>query len=87
MLVSLQFTNDQQGSLNYLIVGNHRKEHMPIQVGMMKSPGYKATRAEILEELKQYFLQNLCEDQHEGSKFDCDVLDAIKTLQEEYPEE
>ncbi len=45
----------------------------------------EVTRYERLEFLKQYYLRILFEDPHEGSMFDCDVLDAINALQEKYP--
>ena len=45
----------------------------------------RAERTQRIEYLKQYFLQVLAEDQMEGSQFDCDVLDAIKKLEEKYP--
>jgi len=48
--------------------------------------GRPATLYDRLEMLKQHFLRELCEDQHEGSKFDCDVLDAINALQAKYPQ-
>ena len=45
------------------------------------------SRNERLENLKQYFLHILAEDQQEGSEFDCNVLDAIDELQRKYPRE
>jgi hypothetical protein len=45
----------------------------------------EVTRAQRVEYLRQYFLNVLFEDPHEGSIFEHDVLNAIKELQKKYP--
>ena len=58
---------------------------MERELVLIKTVAPDSTRHERLENLKQYYLERLFEDPHEGSAFDCDVLDAIKALQEKYP--
>lgn len=43
-------------------------------------------RINKLRVLKKYFLDNLVEDPIDGTKFDCDVLDALCKLEERYEE-
>ena len=42
------------------------------------------TRTERLEKLKMHFLNELVEDPINGTLFDCDVLEAIKQLEEKW---
>lgn len=41
-------------------------------------------KAERLERLKMFFLRVLVEDPLDGTLFDCDVLNAIETLETKY---
>lgn len=44
----------------------------------------RVSRKDKLEVLKQYYLQFMVEDWQDGTDFDCDVLDAIESLQIKY---
>jgi len=44
----------------------------------------ESSRYDRLENLKQYFLENLVEDPIDGTPFDTDVLRSIETLQNQY---
>lgn len=41
---------------------------------------FNLTKEERLDLLNIFFVRYLCEDQIEGTQFDCDVMDAITTL-------
>jgi len=45
------------------------------------------SRVEKLDMLKKFFLNSLVEDPQDGTEFDCDVLDAIESLESRYAEE
>lgn len=42
------------------------------------------TREQKIQRLRQTFLDFLVEDPIDGTTFDCDVLDALKELEEKY---
>lgn len=44
----------------------------------------ESTRERRLEILKQYYLAVLVEDGQDGTIFDCDILDAIESLEKKY---
>ena len=44
----------------------------------------KATEIEKLTALKSYYLNHLVDDPIDGSRFDCDVLDALDALMGKY---
>lgn len=41
-------------------------------------------RSERLKQLKEYFLNNFVEDGTDGTRFDDDIINAIKALEEKY---
>lgn len=41
-------------------------------------------RTKTLDQLKLYFLDNFVEDPVDGTEFDCDVLNSLDNLLEEY---
>lgn len=45
------------------------------------------SRPEKLNMLKKFFINSLAEDPQNGTEFDCDVLDAIESLESRYLEE
>jgi hypothetical protein len=49
--------------------------------------GHEVKRNERIEQLKQYFLAVHCEDPVDGTTFDCDVLDALKSLEAKYTDQ
>jgi len=44
------------------------------------------SRPEKLDMLKKFFLNSLAEDPQDGTEFDCDILDAIESLESRYTE-
>lgn len=44
-------------------------------------------KAQRIENLEKYFLKNLTEDPIDGTSFDCDILEQLKTLKEKYDKE
>ena len=45
------------------------------------------SRPEKLNMLKKFFINSLAEDPEDGTEFDCDVIDAIESLESRYLEE
>lgn len=50
----------------------------------LKRLGHDLAKEKRLAILKIYFIRALAEHGHNGTAFDCDVLDAIKKLEEKY---
>ena len=45
---------------------------------------FDASREDKLRMLELYYLRHLVEDPQDGTPFDCDILDAIKSLREKH---
>lgn len=53
----------------------------------MSTVTVEKTRTERLNLLKQFFLESLVEDPIDGTRFDCDILDAIEIMEKKYKNE